>query len=126
MRGPTSLIGPERHLLRDSNTSEIGGQSGNGRRTLKTSLIGSKQSFWIVSVGISVRASRPRLSRARQWLHATLLDRLGGARGGEERDQSFGVVDLCICGGFTCTSSAVPADVQVSGGCRSNADFLEA
>jgi hypothetical protein len=23
-------VGPERHLLRDSNTSEIGGQSGNG------------------------------------------------------------------------------------------------
>jgi hypothetical protein len=31
--------GTERHLLQDSNTSEIGGQSGNGRRTLKTSLI---------------------------------------------------------------------------------------
>jgi hypothetical protein len=38
-----SQFGPERHLLQDSNTSEIGGQSGNGRRTLKMSLIDPEQ-----------------------------------------------------------------------------------
>jgi hypothetical protein len=50
----------------------------------------------------AVRTSRTRqherhdhaLSRVRHHLHSAPLDCLGGAQGGEERNQSFGVIDL--------------------------------
>ena len=61
-----SAPGPERHLLRDNNTSEIGGQSGNGRRTLKTSLIDPQRksrrlAFGVAALQTCIELNRPAL-----------------------------------------------------------------
>src|SRR5579859_6988926 len=44
------------------------------------------------------RQVRNILPGACHWLHSALLDRLGGAGGGEERDQSLGIGDLSRAG----------------------------